>query len=189
MKLMSTAALALGLLGGPVFAWEEGAGYLKLEDGLDRPSDGYCLDVAGSGGWVDFTVPLNAHNCKGPYFYPDQAVRFDQSPGPIRFPAYGGCVTALGRDGRSLPMSALTLKPCAVDPDVRQTPFASEALQTFVQRSDGRIALNGTHLCLTVGAQSDVTFSLDHRWRPLFLDTCETADPHLSVWAPFTARQ
>lgn len=69
--------------------WRDEAGYLYLADRLDRPQDGYCIDVAGSGNWVDFTMPLNAHNCKRPGFYADEAVTFS-SPGAIRFPAYGG---------------------------------------------------------------------------------------------------
>lgn len=52
--------------------------YLRLEARLDRPEDGYCLDVAGEGRWVDLSVPLAAHNCKLPERYPTSSWR---SPG------------------------------------------------------------------------------------------------------------
>lgn len=52
-KLLATAPAS------GAFAWEEGAGYLELSDRQDCPEDGYCLDVAGSGDWTDFSVPLN----------------------------------------------------------------------------------------------------------------------------------
>ena len=189
MKPTAIASLLVILAATPAAAWEKGAGYLMLQDPLDRPQDSYCLDVAGSGDWVDFSVPLNIHNCKGPHFYADEAVVFDRSPGVIRFPAYQGCVTAMGRDGRSLPQSALTLKPCVGDVGVSETPFASVKLQRFEHRDDGRITLVGSDLCLTSGAHSDVTFSPDHRWRPLFLDSCDAAPEALSVWQPFAPRR
>lgn len=164
--------------------WRLGAGYLELEDRLDRPADGYCLDVAGSGDWVDFSMPLNAHNCKVPGFYADGAVTFD-SPGEIRFPAYEGCVTAVGLRGRSLPGAALMVKPCSGSVDQAQMPFVAASLQQFVHRSDGRIELVASGLCLAVGIVSASTFSPDHRWRPLFLQNCQDLEPTQSVWKRF----
>ena len=64
--------------------WRTGSGPLMLADRLDRPQDGYCLDVPGSGDWVNFSMPLTAHNCKTGQFA-DESVVFDVSPGPIRF--------------------------------------------------------------------------------------------------------
>lgn len=164
--------------------WRVGAGYLELEDRHDRPADGYCLDVAGSGDWVDFSMPLNAHNCKVPGIYADGAVTFD-SPGEIRFPAYEGCVTAVGLRGRSLPGAALMVKPCNGSVEQAQMPFVAASLQQFVHRTDGRIELVESGLCLTVGTVSATTFSPDHRWRALFLQTCQDLEPARSVWKRF----
>ena len=169
----------------PVFAgWQDGAGYLELADRLDRPQDGYCLDIAGTGDWIEFNVPLNAHNCKLPGLFADGAVTFN-SPGPIHFPAYEGCVTAVGLNGLSLPGAALMVKACAKDIDTNRAPFISETLQNFNHLDDGRIELDDSGLCLTVSAVSDRTFSPDHRWRALFLADCTTVDSTLSVWKPF----
>jgi len=165
--------------------WRAGAGPLMLADRLDRPDDGYCLDVPGSGDWVNFTVPLTAHNCKEGRFA-DESVVFDVSPGPIRFPAYDGCVTAVGIMGASLPGAAVMLRQCAFDPEARMDPFVDKALQIFEHREDGRIALAKTDLCLTAGPRSDRTFSAAHRWRPLSLAVCSTTDPTLSVWQRFS---
>ncbi|KZK86296.1 hypothetical protein PsW64_01549 [Pseudovibrio sp. W64] len=164
--------------------WRDEAGYLYLADRLDRPQDGYCIDVAGSGNWVDFTMPLNAHNCKRPGFYADEAVTFS-SPGAIRFPAYGGCVTAVGLNGRTLPGAPLMIKHCADEVDIAQYPFVRASLQDFTHRTDGRIELTGTGLCFEVGADSDSTFSEDHRWRTLNLNTCEDIPESRSVWLEF----
>ncbi len=175
------------LLPSPALAWQDGAGYLELADRLDRPEDGYCLDLPGSGDWVDFSMPLNAHNCKLPGLYADEAVTF-ASPGVIRFPAYEGCVTAVGLNGRSLPGAPVMLRPCAGDVDESRQPFISAALQDFTHRDDGRIELSGTDLCLTAGDESDSTFSPTHRWRALTLQRCGKALASLSVWKPFAAR-
>lgn len=110
MSRLIVAALVAFILPSPASAWESGAGYPELSDRLDRPEDVYCLDVAGSGDWVHFTVPLSMHNCKAPGFYADEAVVFDRSAGPITFPAYRGCVTAIGRDGRSPAKNCLDTK-------------------------------------------------------------------------------
>ena len=170
-------------------AWQDGAGYLQLQAPLDRPEGGYCLDLPGSGDWVDFSMPLNAHNCKRPGFYADEAVIFASSgtaPGPIRFPAYEGCVTAVGLNGASLPGAPVMLRPCAGDIDAGREPFIDAALQTFAHREDGRIELSGADLCLTVGTESAPTFSPVHRWRALTLERCGTAPRDRSVWNPFT---
>jgi len=169
-------------------AWRDGAGYLSLIDKLDRPEDGYCLDVAGSGNWVDLNVPLSMHNCKGPYFYADEAVIFNYKNGTIKFPAYNMCVTALGRDQRSLPKTPLILRACADDISSVQTPFNPLSLQTFLHRDDGRIELSGSGLCLTAGVTSDITFSPIHKWRALYLETCNSVSMNLSVWNRFHAR-
>lgn len=185
MKLKCALMIIVYLLAAPSSAnWQEGAGYLELVDRLDRSEDGYCLDIPGSGNWVEFNVPLIAHNCKLPGLYPDGAVTFD-SPGPIRFPAFEGCATAAGLNGRSLPGATLMIKPCAGDTDLNRGPFVSKSLQLFRHLDDGRIELDGAGLCVAVGLVSDQTFSPDHRWRPLFLADCETIDLPRSVWKSF----
>ena len=178
-------AALFSVLSLPAAAWQDGAGYLQLADRLDRPDDGYCLDLPGSGDWVDFSVPLNAHNCKRPGFYADEAVTF-ASPGPIRFPAYEGCVTAVGLNGGSLPGAPVMLRPCAEDIDASRAPFIDTALQSFDHRADGRIELSGSNLCLTVGTESAPTFSPVHRWRALTLERCATAPLDRSAWNRFT---
>ncbi len=183
---MRYAILALcAFIATPAVAWQEGAGYLELADRLDRPEDGYCLDLPGSGEWVDFSMPLNAHNCKRPGFFADEAVTFD-APGVIRFPAYEGCVTAVGLNGASLPGAPVMLRPCASEIDTDRAPFIAESLQIFDHREDGRIELLGADLCLTVGVESAPTFSPVHRWRALTLERCGAAPAARSVWTRFT---
>ena len=156
--------------------WRDGAGHLKLKNSLDRPKDGYCLDVVGSGQYIRFDMPLNAHNCK-PGLYADEAVTMGPD-GSIRFPAYNKCVTVSGLNGRALPGTALIPAGCG-----ENSPFLNtKGLQTFTQHEDGKLELSGTGLCLTVGKESDSTFSIDHRWRPLFVEICEDVVPARSQW-------
>ena len=156
--------------------WRDGAGHLKLKNSLDRPEDGYCLDVVGSGQYIRFDMPLNAHNCK-PGLYADEAVTMEPD-GSIHFTAYNKCVTVSGLNGRALPGTALILAGCG-----ENSPFLNtKGLQTFTQHKDGKLELSGTGLCLTVGKESDSTFSPDHRWRPLFVENCEDVVPSRALW-------
>ena len=156
--------------------WREGTGHLKLKNRLDRPEDGYCLDIVGSGQYIRFDMPLNAHNCK-PGLYADEAVVME-TDGTIRFPAYNKCATVSGLNGRALPGTSLIPAGCG-----ENTPFLNtKGLQTFTQHNDGKLELSGTSLCLTVGKESDSTFSPDHRWRPLFVEKCEDVVPVRSQW-------
>lgn len=151
-------------------------GHLRLAHDLDRPQDGYCLDVLGSGPHVRFDMPLSAHNCK-PGLYADEAVVLE-ADGRIRFPAYNACVTAAGINQRALAGAALMPRVCG-----EQTPFLdARPLQAFVHRPDGRIELAGSGLCMTVGPDSDSTFDASHRWRSLFLQRCEQAPLQYSQW-------
>ncbi|MEL6498236.1 MAG: hypothetical protein AAFQ31_06855 [Planctomycetota bacterium] len=94
--------------------WRETAVHMRLQDDLDRPEDGWCLDVVGSGPHIRFDMPLIAHNIK-PGLYADEAVAFT-AKGQIRFPAYpGSCVTVMGLNEFALPGAALMLKPCGED--------------------------------------------------------------------------
>lgn len=151
-------------------------GHLKLIDPLDRPQDGYCLDVVGSGQYVRFDLPATAHNCK-PGLYADEAVILEPN-GYIWFPAYNKCLTAAGISGRALPGAALVPRDCN-----EQSPFLkAHAQQLFTFREDGYVELTGSGLCLTVGKESDRTFEPTHRWRPLFLDRCDEVDFRRSKW-------
>jgi len=79
---MSNQAIAADLL------------HIQLKDRLDRPDDGYCLDIPGTGSNLLLNVPLFAHNCKsGPT--PDSAVTYTDD-GQLVFPAAQVCVTAFG---------------------------------------------------------------------------------------------
>lgn len=151
-------------------------GHLKLIDPLDRPEDGYCLDIVGSGPYIRFDLPMTAHNCK-PGLYADEAVVLE-SNGYIRFPAYNKCATAAGLNGRALPGAALVVRECG-----ERSPFLeAEALQRFELKGNGQVELAKTGLCLTAGPESATTFSDEHRWRALYLESCTTADPSRSRW-------
>lgn len=157
-------------------SWKEESGHLRLVDNLDRPQDGYCLDIVGSGQQLRFDLPLIAHNCKAG-LYADEAVKIEPN-GYIFFPAFGKCATVAGLNSRALPGAALVARECG-----ENTPFLNaEALQKFDHRKDGRIELVGSGLCLTVGRKSDSTFSPDHRWRTLFVESCEDVEPTRSRW-------
>jgi hypothetical protein len=157
-------------------SWAKSAGHLRLINNLDRPEDGYCLDIVGSGQHLRFDLPLIAHNCK-PGLYADEAVKIEQN-GYIRFPAFDKCVTVAGLNSRALPGAALLPRECG-----ENKPFLdAEDLQKFHHRKDGRLELIDAGLCLTVGKKSDSTFSPDHRWRPLFVESCETVEPERSRW-------
>ena len=178
--LTMMAVLCAVIFAGPSHSedqsWRNGAGHLRLVDDLDRPQDGYCLDVVGSGQHIRFDLPLIAHNCK-PGLYADEAVVFEKN-GNIRFPAYDKCATVAGLNSRALPGAALVPRDCG-----ENSPFLNtKGLQEFHKRDDGRIELEKTGLCLTVGAESASTFSADHRWRPLFVETCGKTDGTRSKW-------
>lgn len=167
---LSTPAAAQGTTTDPL------PGHLRLIDPLDRPTDGYCLDIVGSGPYIRFDLPLTAHNCK-PGLYADEAVVIEAS-GRLRFAAYGACATVAGLDGRALPGAALVPRECG-----ERSPFMeAEKLQRFVHRKDGRIELAGSGLCLTVGKESASTFEPTHRWRALYVDRCEDTEAARSRW-------
>ena len=151
-------------------------GHLRLVDRLDRPQDGYCLDLMGSGQYVRGDLPMTVHNCK-PGLYPDEALRLEPN-GRLYFPAYDVCATVAGLNGRALAGAAVMPRPCG-----ERSPFMeADALQRFVHRPDGRMELKGSGLCLTAGAESDRTFEATHRWRPLFVARCAQTELKLSRW-------
>jgi len=149
--------------------------HLRLVDRLDRPKDGYCLDIPGTSPNLRVDLPLFAHNCKLS-LTSDSAVVF--TDGFIRFPGVDRCITVVGVNSRSLPGASIRLGVCNA-----KTPYLDlSRLQRFTHHDDGRLTLAGSELCLTVGSQSAATFSPYDRWRTLFVDDCATAKPARSRW-------
>lgn len=160
----------------PLTVWAETPSYLRLIDRLDRPQDGYCVDVLGSGGAFRVDMPLMAHNCK-PGAAPDEVLML-RADGTLFFPAYDACVTAMGVNTSLLPGAALMLKRCGAN-----LPFLPAAnFQQFSLQPDGRMVVEPHGLCLAVSGQSDRTFSPRDVWRALYVTDCDGADPRLSRW-------
>lgn len=165
------------VLSNQVMALPEVKQYLQLKDRLDRPSDGYCLDVVGSGQYIRLDMPLTAHNCKGPQVYADEVVEYrsDQS---LYFPAYEGCVTVMGLNDKALAGNALMLKRCGVE-----QPFLNaKRFQKFKFNKQGQVQLVGSSLCISAGQDSHTTYSPDHRWRSLIMLPCKEVELARSVW-------
>lgn len=170
-------AISLWLGSGAASSASSASGaHLRLLDRLDRPGDGYCVDILGVGDTLRIDLPLFAHNCK-PRLTNDSAVVFT-SDGLIRFPAVDRCITVAGVNSAALPGASILLRPCN-----ESIPFfESSALQRFTLRDDGRLVLRESALCLTVGSRSATTYSSSDRWRTLFIDDCARADPARSRW-------
>ena len=170
--------VAILLVGsGQALSQPEPKQYLQLKDRLDRPSDGYCLDVVGSGKHIRLDMPLTAHNCKGPQIYSDEVFQY-RSNQSLYAPAYDGCVTVMGLNDKALAGNALMLKACGVE-----QPFLNaKNFQKFEFNSKGQIQLIGSHLCIAAGAESHTTYSPEHRWRSLLMLSCAEADLTHSVW-------
>lgn len=153
-------------------------GQLRLADNLDR-TDGYCLDILGSGEYIRFDMPMTVHNCK-PGLYEDEAVMWE-ADGKIRFPAYNACATAAGINQTVLAGAAVMPRVCG-----ERSPFLeAQYLQHFVYRADGRVELSGSGLCLTAGGDSAATFDAGHRWRTLSLQKCNDVPLSHSQWRFF----
>jgi len=150
--------------------------HLRLLDRLDRPEDGYCVDILGTPGNMRVDVPLFVHNCKLSLTV-DSAVVFT-SDGLIQFPSVDRCLTVAGVNSAALPGASILLRKC----NESMPFFESSRLQRFTHRDDGSLTVAGTELCLTVGPQSAATYSPSHRWRTLFVDNCATAEPARSRW-------
>ena len=170
LLLVSTSALSQ-------VDWRETGKHMRLKNDLDRPQDGWCLDVVGSGSHIRFDMPLIAHNCK-PGLFADEAVEFT-ADGQIRFPAYPGyCVTVMGLNQHALPGAALMLKKCG-----EEIPFLNAPkFQTFELLENGMLRLKGSDLCITVGDVSEVTFDPTHAWRTLYMERQDKCDPARSTW-------
>lgn len=157
--------------------------HLRLLDRLDRPQDGYCVDVPGTGRNMRVDLPLFAHNCK-PALTLDSAVVFTIE-GHIRFPAVDRCMTVAGVNSVALPGASILLRAC----NESMPFFETSELQRFTLRADGRLVLDGSELCLTVGSQSATTYSPSDRWRTLFVDDCAVTEPVRSQWKFVTPRR
>lgn len=155
--------------------------YLQLVDRLDRPEDGYCLDVLGAGGTFRPDLPINAHNCK-PGVAPDGVVTLRED-GTLYFPAFDACLTAFGVNRRSLPGAMLLLRGCGGD----EPFYPVAALQQWEHLDSGTVRLRNSTLCLSVGEVSATTFSPRDTWRVLRLDSCDTVAPERARWQFVTA--
>lgn len=154
----------------------DGVGHLRLIDRLDRPTDGYCLDVLGVGRNLRPDLPIFAHNCKSG-LTPDSAVTLTEK-GEIVFTALNLCVTAFGVNGRALPGAPIILRPCAG----RAAFFDSIPLQRFEWITEKRLKIIGSALCLSVGVDVDRTYSAADRWRMLTVDRCATTPIERTAW-------
>ena len=181
-------ALCLAVLAATgVAKADEVLGHLRLKDRLDRPVDGYCLDILGVGQALRLQEPIFAHNCK-PGLTSDSAVTL-RDDGKIAFPAVNLCLTVAGVNGRALPGAAILLRECGYSAPF----FNAEPLQTFDFRDDGKVMLSGSNLCLAAGEVSDVTYSVNDRWRVLSVEDCAQVPARLARWefntGPFPVQQ
>ena len=151
--------------------------HVRLKDRLDRPVDGYCFDILGTGNNLRLELPLFAHNCK-PRATTDSAVIYTEQ-GQLVFPGAGGvCVTAFGVNDTVLPGTSVLLRPCGY----RVAFFQTARLQQFDYLDNGQLRLRGYDLCLAVGDESSSTYSPNDRWRVLSLESCDAIDLKLSAW-------
>ena len=151
--------------------------HVRLQDRLDRPVDGYCFDILGTGNNLRVELPLFAHNCK-PRATTDSAVIFTRQ-GQLVFPGAGNvCVTAFGVNDTVLPGTSVLLRPCGYEVAFFQTGN----LQQFDHLDNGQLRLRGYPLCLSVGEQSSSTYSPNDRWRVLSLESCSEVALQYSAW-------
>ena len=150
--------------------------HVRLVDPLDRPEDGYCFDILGTGRNLRLDLPLFAHNCKDGAT-PDSTVVYTPR-GQLIFPAAGVCVTAFGVNNTVLPGTSVLLRPC----DERSAFFETTELQKFDHTQNGQLKLRGYELCLAVGPDSSRTYSPLDRWRVLSLESCDEVDQKFSAW-------
>lgn len=160
----------------PAYGEQKTPFHLRLVNRLDRPEDGYCLDILGTPNNMRINLPLFAHNCKST-LTPDSAVIFNPS-GQIKFISVNRCITVAGVNSNAVPGASILLRKC----DEILPFFETSALQRFIHRKDGRISIISSDLCLTVGTESAETYSPYHRWRALFVEDCNNADASRSKW-------
>lgn len=169
-------ALVVSFCDRPAIAEVGAIGHLRLIDRLDRPQDGYCLDVLGTGQTLRLELPIFAHNCKSG-ITPDSAVTITPA-GEIQFVDIDLCATAFGVNGRALSGSPIVIRPCG-----DTSPFFdSVPLQRFEWTDDRRLRLKGTALCLSVGDESASTYSTTDRWRMLTVESCSSVSSDRATW-------
>lgn len=171
----------LGLVGtccllAAAFA-SETAPQMRLVDELDRPGEGYCIDVLGVGDTARADLPLVAHNCLPERASADRIVI--ARDGRLVMPAFDACVTAFGVISPQ-PGSPVILRPCGVS----ESYLPAASLQRFTRTSAGQLRLSGTDLCLTIGEDAAPTFSPNHRWRTLTMEACAAVPLRRSAWQP-----
>lgn len=150
--------------------------HVRLQDRLDRPDDGYCLDILGNGNNLRLNLPLFAHNCKGGATT-DSAIIYT-GKGQLVFPYPAVCVTAFGVNNTVLPGASVLLRPC----DQRIPFFDATGLQKFDYLGNGQLKLRDSKLCLAVGNKSSTTYSSLDRWRVLSLESCADTELSHSAW-------
>ena len=179
LLLSLLVSLAISITTTPASAADATTGnliHVRLKDRLDRPVDGYCFDILGTGQHLRLDLPLFAHNCKGSAT-PDSAVVYT-AQGQLVFPAAKVCVTAFGVNDTVLPGTSVLLRPCD-----QRTPFFETAnLQKFDHLQNGQLKLRDFELCLAVGNESSSTYSPADRWRVLSLESCESVALSHSAW-------
>jgi len=169
-------ALALLVAGPSTPAMADEFVHVRLKDRLDRPDDGYCFDILGTGSNLRLGLPLFAHNCKrGPTA--DSTGTFTKK-GQLVFPGPNVCVTAFGVNNTALPGSPVLLRPC----DYQIAFFNTSNLQKFDHLKNGQLQLRGYELCLAVGDKSSSTYSAADRWRVLSLESCADTVLSHSAW-------
>ena len=175
MKNILFASFLLFITGNELFAQTQPY-QIKLIDPLDRPQDGYCLDVAGSGRYIRADLPLIGHNCK-PGLYADEAFIHKQD-GTIYFPAFDLCATISGVNKYVLDYTSITLQECHKD-----TPFQNARfMQAFEYTKEKKLKHKNSNKCLEMGNESSVTYSPDHTWRTLYMKECSKTDIKRSTW-------
>lgn len=171
-SLLLAALLALGLAAE---GWAQALPQMKLSDDLDRPGEGYCIDVLGVGPSARIDLPLVVHNCLPQLPRVDRHAVFEN--GRILFPAFNACVTVFGVVS-PLPGAAVILRTCGA----QESFLPADRLQMFERNPSDQLQLAGTNLCLTAGPDAARTFSASDRWRTLTVAPCATAPASLSVW-------
>lgn len=175
MKNLLSAKVLLSVFAVTLFGQTQ-AHHIKLVESLDRPQDGYCLDVAGSGKFIRTDLPLIGHNCK-PGLYADEAFIFRED-GTIYFPAFDLCATISGVNKHVLDYTSLTLQQCHKD-----TPFQNaKFMQAFEYTKEKKIKHKNSNKCLEMGKESSQTFSSAHTWRTLYMKECSTSNSKRSTW-------
>ncbi len=149
---------------------------IKLIDPLDRPEDGYCLDVLGSGNFMRPDMPVIGHNCK-PGLYSDEAFIFKKDH-TIYFPAFDLCVTIAGVNEYVLDYTPLVLQQCKKDTAFVKAQF----MQEFEYTKDKKLKHKNSSKCIEMGSESSRTFSPDHTWRTLYMKECSSTDVKRSTW-------